>query len=132
MFHDADVNGADDRRRREEIDARNELDLLANGSTACCQSSKIAYRSTRRLAPMRSSRTPTRRSRRMPSSRPGCAPERCVGELAAHALARSSGIRDPDLVCDAVDAVEASHVVVCRVTLELVADVALERDPAVL
>ena len=50
----------------------------------------------------------------------------------AHAISRRSGLVDLDLVRHAVDAIQACNVVVGGVTLELIVDIALERDPTVI
>src|SRR5215204_1053006 len=68
-------------------------------------------------------------------SREGCGSWRCATRgrgVSPPTRSASPGICDPDLVRDAVDAVHARHVVVGRVAFELVADVALERNPALL
>src|ERR1700761_7935192 len=61
------------------------------------------------------------------------ADDKAVGiARAAHAApAPRSRVGDPDLVSDTDDAVQTGHVVVGGVALELIADVALQRQPAV-
>src|SRR3954466_263149 len=62
---------------------------------------------------------------------PPPAPGRGAPALGPPPPARGRGVGDPDLVRHADDAVQAGGVLVGRFALELVADVALERAPAV-
>ena len=69
MVREAEEHADEDRRRREEIDARNELDSLAYQAEQLVErAAGPRCRCTRRRAPSSSSPTPARRSRSRPAS----------------------------------------------------------------
>ena len=63
MVRDAEAHAEEDRRRREEIDARNELDSLAYRVEQLLSELQAACPCMRKRAPNSSSRTPARRSK---------------------------------------------------------------------